>query len=597
MEKLKNYIFKVCPKSKKIVGFNFKSRLLWFLFPIIGFLALVWFLIRVVPKPSRAAYPCQQAAAPIAASFVLWLAGGLGSAIIFKKAFKKIRQSKYASFGVLLTLGLVVTVAWSFYASLTSTSAYSFKDEPNQPIGQARGVFPGRVSWIHDPTATSYDSKGYWWEDKYNNQEVIDTMVSSAIKNLAGQSNEAKAWDEIFKNFNQRKNRGSMGYKSGEKIAIKINANNTTTSHANNNEINASPQVILSLLKSLINSAGVKQSDITVFDSSRYITDNIYTKCHALFPNVIFVDYSGGDGRVKATFVADAIPYSIDNGKQVKGICSSAVNATYLIDMALLKGHTGQGVTLCSKNLFGATSINSNFLYNLQSHNNFDTPKDGVAKYITFTDFLGHKDLGEKTVLFMIDALYGHDIVNGTPNKKWKLSPFNNHWTSSLFVSQDGVAIDSVGLDFIKSEFTNLADVSYCDTYMHEAAKADKPDSKVFYDPERDGIGCKSLGTHEHWNNATDKKYSRNLGIGNGIELTYTNPSQLPEINYGDINGDNNIDAIDFALLKSYLLNTSNSLGNGAKAADVNMDDTVDAIDFALLKSYLLGNINSLPVN
>jgi hypothetical protein len=28
-----------------------------------------------------------------------------------------------------------------------------------------------------------------------------------------------------------------------------------------------------------------------------------------------------------------------------------------------------------------------------------------------------------------------------------------------------------------------------------------------------------SLGAHEHWNNATDKQYSRNLGTGNGIEL------------------------------------------------------------------------------
>ena len=27
------------------------------------------------------------------------------------------------------------------------------------------------------------------------------------------------------------------------------------------------------------------------------------------------------------------------------------------------------------------------------------------------------------------------------------------------------------------------------------------------------------MGVHEHWNNATDKKYSRNLGKGEGIEL------------------------------------------------------------------------------
>ena len=39
------------------------------------------------------------------------------------------------------------------------------------------------------------------------------------------------------------------------------------------------------------------------------------------------------------------------------------------------------------------------------------------------------------------------------------------------------------------------------------------------YDPENDGIHLESLGVHEHWNNSTAKKYSRNLGTGNGIEL------------------------------------------------------------------------------
>ena len=28
-----------------------------------------------------------------------------------------------------------------------------------------------------------------------------------------------------------------------------------------------------------------------------------------------------------------------------------------------------------------------------------------------------------------------------------------------------------------------------------------------------------SLGVHEHWNNLQEKKYSRNLGVGEGIEL------------------------------------------------------------------------------
>ncbi len=35
-----------------------------------GLLALAWFLIRVIPKPSRALYPCQRAAFPLASAFI-----------------------------------------------------------------------------------------------------------------------------------------------------------------------------------------------------------------------------------------------------------------------------------------------------------------------------------------------------------------------------------------------------------------------------------------------------------------------------------------------------------------------------------------------
>jgi hypothetical protein len=37
-------------------------------FFVTGISTLLWFLIRVIPKPSRAAYPCMRAAAPIASS-------------------------------------------------------------------------------------------------------------------------------------------------------------------------------------------------------------------------------------------------------------------------------------------------------------------------------------------------------------------------------------------------------------------------------------------------------------------------------------------------------------------------------------------------
>lgn len=64
---------------------------------------------------------------------------------------------------------------------------------------------------------------------------------------------------------------------------------------------------------------------------------------------------------------------------------------------------------------------------------------------------------------------------------------------------------------------------------------------------------------------------------------------------YGDINMDNAIDAVDMALLKSYLLGKG-TLTN-AEAADVNGDGSADALDFALIKKYLLGLITVFPAD
>ena len=65
------------------------------------------------------------------------------------------------------------------------------------------------------------------------------------------------------------------------------------------------------------------------------------------------------------------------------------------------------------------------------------------------------------------------------------------------------------------------------DDYLHEAALANNPPSGTFYDPDHSGNikRLPSLGVHEHWNNTKDKKYSRNLGTGEGIELVAITPA------------------------------------------------------------------------
>ncbi len=57
----------------------------WF-FQLAGLAALIWFLLRVIQKPSRAFYPCQRAAFPMASAFVLSLVSGLtGTALALRR--------------------------------------------------------------------------------------------------------------------------------------------------------------------------------------------------------------------------------------------------------------------------------------------------------------------------------------------------------------------------------------------------------------------------------------------------------------------------------------------------------------------------------
>lgn len=63
---------------------------------------------------------------------------------------------------------------------------------------------------------------------------------------------------------------------------------------------------------------------------------------------------------------------------------------------------------------------------------------------------------------------------------------------------------------------------------------------------------------------------------------------------YGDANKDGQVNALDYAALKVYLL-TQNASAIDLQAADVNADGTVDAIDIALVKSYILQIIQKFP--
>lgn len=351
---------------------------------------------------------------------------------------------------------------------------------------------------------------GLWVEDRWNDQQKASAMVTEAVIQLSGEGTAPKAWKALFMHFNKEHGKkGNRGYKKGEKIVIKLNLNNALT-HRDTIELNSSPFTTLTLVRSLIRDGGVREQDIVLCEPSRAITDSIYNKVHREFPGVRFIDNIGGDGREKCEYYPEQIVYSQDNGKMARGLAKCIVDADYLINSALLKTHVGPGVTLTSKNWYGATDIALQWRKN--AHDNFSQDKrNGKPGYKTFVDWMAHKDMGGKTLLFLIDGTYGSRDVNGAPAPKWQKAPFNNDWCCSIIVSQDEVACDAVGMDLIISEWPEYNSLNYCDEYLLEAASIPNTHSGTVYVQNGKSLN-KSLGLMEHCDKK--RKYKR-------LELIY----------------------------------------------------------------------------
>lgn len=566
MRSLGDKYLRVCPRSGKIVGLKSPRGFAIALVPLIGLLALGWIVFRVATKPSRIAYPCVRAAMPLASGligYVLSVAASLGLWATAKR-----RQTVPA---------MIFT---AFLACLGLFLSYTFVNDPavaierqlptlhlnaNEPIGTAVGMYPGRVVWVHRPEATrdacSPASVGHeWYRPENYDQSVIDTMVSSAICRLTGTITDAAAWDAIFKFHNSTRGKGAVGYASGEKILIKTNATSSWGGQFNTSDLSAktgvwyyavsetSPGIVLSILRQLVNVAGVAQADIYVGDPMKHIYKHCYDVWHAEFPDVHYLDADGYTnlGREKAVKSTTArIQYS-DRGTVLKlgGTTGTAITedflyeifdqAEYMLNIPMLKGHKRAGVTMFAKNHFGSHTRSSA----THIHGGLVTPNEypnspyrmDYGLYRVQVDLMGHELLGKKNLFYVMDALWATDWELDIP-VKWKMSPFNDDWMSSVFASFDPVAIESVGYDFLRAEFTEARgagtypQMPAVDDYLHQAADTTNWAAGVRYDPENNGTVLASLGTHEHWNDSLHMQYSRNLGTGNGIELVRADAS------------------------------------------------------------------------
>jgi hypothetical protein len=493
-------------------------------FHIAGIIAIVWFLIRVVPKPQRAQYPCQQVAMSISLGYIAFWSVLLTGLVVWLKTAK----TKFAKtlptmlVGFLLIFSITGAVFATNYFQNQQPTATSWNPIPKQPMGTGVGVNPGRVVWIWNPNATEQNLVGFWWEEENNNQDVLNQMVSTGVQELTGAPTDSEAWDAIFRYFNQVHGNGDIGYQPGEKIAIKINLNNALGGIGDpyvkeDNDRDASPYVIKALLRQLVNVVGVPQQDITIFDSSRPITNCLYNRIYyetypadnlvEEFASIHYVDSLGGaTGREQVIPSSTMIHFS---DGLLRTLPTCVVDAKYIINMPLLKRHPiNSGVTLSGKNFFGS------FIEPVADLHPYHISGLTMGNPAPQVDLLAYEHLGGKTLLFLGDGTYGTKVDHKTI-AKFLMYPFNDDWTNSLFFSQDPVALDSVMYDFLLTEGTNPIEGSQ--NYLHQAAV---PPENV-YDPEGDGIYLsESLGVHEHWDRTVDIFSSeRYVGpSGNGID-------------------------------------------------------------------------------
>ena len=288
----------------------------------------------------------------------------------------------------------------------------------------------------------------YW---NYVNQAAVGAMVDRGMMALTGTSTVAAAWQSLLPN-----------YSPGQAIAVKVNLNNSTACNEADGQIDALIQPVNAIVRGL-KMIGVREADIWVYDAirsmpNRFINANQY-------PNVRFFDK---DCREKARFISkdpDAYvsfhpPPGVTMPPATR-ITDVIIDATYLINVPIIKPHSLAGVTLAFKNHFG--SIDMPF----RLHDNIDLKKPSYrSDYSPIVDVYRNPHILSKTVLTVADGLFAAKAFNSSP-APW--ATFGNQVPNSLLFSTDPVAIDCVMRDLLVAE-TTIPDKA--DDYLRLAGSA-----------------------------------------------------------------------------------------------------------------------------
>jgi len=314
---------------------------------------------------------------------------------------------------------------------------------------------PGRVVHIRNADATTWSGEIDYWN--YLDQATVDSMVEQGLKELTGEATAVDAWQQLIPN-----------YQTGQKVAIKVNFNNTRECDSTVVAIDALIQPVNAVAKGLT-AMGVAPADICVYDAVRAIPNRFVAGDQ--YGMSFYDGWLDDFCRIEAEFTA--VPENrvqfyppVTISMPAEYVTNVLMNATYLINMPIMKGgHSLAGVTLGFKNHFGSISTCSGL------HNYVDVvhkPPEYRTDYNPLIDLIGSPLIGGKTVLTIGDALFAARRFS-MPPVPW--TTFDGQLPNSLFFATDPVAVDCLMHDLLIAEpDTSVPDGS--NNYLRLAAEA-----------------------------------------------------------------------------------------------------------------------------
>lgn len=339
-------------------------------------------------------------------------------------------------------------------ATRTRTPTPTPTRTPTVPAGSGP-----KVIHLHSTSATSWDFSTGWYGDHVSQSKVTE-MIERGVKELTGQPTVAAAWGALL-----------PGYLAGKGIAIKVNFNN---SHTGSDGCNDSDNIIDALIEPVnaliagMKLNGVREQDIWIYDALRAIPARFRTRC--AYAGVHFVDSACAESvTFESTDPHAAVTFAHAN-LNPRRLADVLINATYLINLPIIKEHGISGVTLGFKNHFGSIQ----YVMGSGTDNLHDYIEPGnaaySANYSPTVEINQNPHIRNKTVLIVGDGLYGALINTNVVPTRWQ--SLGNAACNSLFFARDPVALDCVMMDLLYAESNQQPGADHVDDYLKLAATA-----------------------------------------------------------------------------------------------------------------------------